>query len=52
MRTLRIPTGRRQTSRLCKSAREELNQRLPARNPAGGQSRTGTQDHQISSPVP
>ena len=28
MRTLRIPPGRRQTSRLCKSAREELNQRL------------------------
>ena len=47
---LRIPTGRRQTSWLCTSAAEELNQGLPRKNPASGQS--GTRDLQISSPAP
>ena len=31
---------------------EELNERLPAINPAGGQSRTCTLDYHVSSPVP
>ena len=34
---LRIPTGRRQTSWLCTSTADELNQALPGTNPAGGQ---------------
>ena len=49
---LRIPTGRRQTSWLCTSAAEELNQVLPGTNPAGGQSGTWTRDLPISSPAP
>ena len=48
---LRIPTGRRQTSWLCTSAAEELNQGLPRTNPASGQSGTWTRDLQISSPA-
>ena len=35
---LRIPTGRRQTSWLCASAAEELNEGLPETKPADGQS--------------
>ena len=49
---LRIPTGRRQSSWLCASAAEELNQGLPETNPASGQSGTWTQDLHISSPAP
>ena len=49
---LRIPTGRRQTSWLCTSAAEELNQGLPGINPASSQSGTRTRDLQISSPTP
>ena len=37
---LRIPTGRRQTSWLCTSAAEELNQALTGKSAAGGQSAT------------
>ena len=37
---LRIPTGRRQTTWLCASEAEELNQGLPGSNPADGQSGT------------
>ena len=46
---LRIPTGRRQTSWLCTSAAEEMNQGLPRTNPASGQSGTWTR---ASSPAP
>ena len=41
-RRVRIPTGRGQTSWLCTSVAEELNQGLPGTNPAGGQSGTWT----------
>ena len=37
---LRISTGRRQTTWLCASEAEELNQGLPGSNPADGQSGT------------
>lgn len=49
---LKIPTGRRQTSWLCTSAAEELNQALPGTNPAGDQGGTWTWDLQISSLAP
>ena len=45
---LRIRTGRRQTSSLCTSAAEELNQGLPETNTASGQS--GTSRFQIRRP--
>ena len=48
---LRIPTGRRQTSWLCISTAEELNQGLPRTNRASGQSGTWTRDLRISSPA-
>ena len=37
---------------LCASVAKGLNERLPAINPAGGQSRTCTLDYRVSSPVP
>ena len=49
---LRIPTGRKQTSWLCTSAAEELNQALAGTNPASGQSGTWTRHLQISSRLP
>ena len=49
---LRILTCRRQTSWLCTSVAEELNQGLPGANPASGLSTTRTLDLQISNPTP
>ena len=49
---LRIPTDRRQTSWLCTSAAEEVNQGLPRTSPAICQSRTWIWDLQILKPAP
>ena len=43
----RIPTGRRQTSWLCTSTAQKLNQGLPRTNPGSGQRGTWTRDLQI-----